>query len=420
MDKKSKLLAFLFVTFLLTYEFSVYIANDMIMPGMIQIVKEFGVSDSYIASSLTLFVLGGATLQIFLGPLSDRYGSRKIMLSGVFLFLLATVLNGLSRSIEEFMLFRFLQGMGICFIGVIGYAKVQQMFEEKQAVKIISAMTTISIIAPLIGPLAGSLFLKHFSNWRGINLIIATFAFISLLGLYFYFPKDKLTNQKIALSKENIISEALGNYTKILKNRKFLFGVLSFAFVETPIIIWIALSPSILIRKAGLSTLEYGFLQFPVFGSFILGVVLLQLLIKNHDLQFLIKLGTLFIGIALLFGFMFSILLDQHYLVLVIAFSLYSLGLGLVSSSINRLTLFSSNVAKGSVTAALSIILVILLAVGTELANYLYLELNNVKLAGYLSVLFALYLISLYFFMNLKQIDEDHENTFVAKQSVGN
>ena len=81
--------------------------------------------------------------------------------------------------------------MGICFIGVIGYAKIQQMFEEKQAVKIISIMTTVSIIAPLIGPLAGSLFLEYY-EWRGINLIIASFTLVSLVGLYFYFPKDKV------------------------------------------------------------------------------------------------------------------------------------------------------------------------------------------------------------------------------------
>jgi len=247
MSRHNKILAFLFVSFLLVYEFSVYIANDMIMPAMINIVKEFAVPDSFIGSSLSIFVLGGATLQILLGPLSDRYGSRKIMLGGVLLFLLATVFNGLSNNIEEFLLFRFLQGMGICFIGVIGYAKIQQMFEEKQAVKIISIMTTVSIIAPLIGPLAGSLFLEYY-EWRGINLIIASFTLVSLVGLYFYFPKDKVfaKDLKHEKSNENFFVETFNKYKLLIKNKKFIFGVLAFAFAEIPIIIWIALSPLML------------------------------------------------------------------------------------------------------------------------------------------------------------------------------
>lgn len=172
MSKSEKKYAFALVAFLLLYEFSVYIANDMIMPGMIQIVKEFSVSDVFIPSSLTAYMLGGASLQIFLGPLSDRYGRRKIMLFGVTVFLLATIANGISGSIDQFMIARFFQGMGVCYIGVIGYATIQEMFEEKKAIKIISMMTTVSILAPLIGPLSGSIYLEHY-NWRGINFIIA-------------------------------------------------------------------------------------------------------------------------------------------------------------------------------------------------------------------------------------------------------
>lgn len=121
-----------FVIFLLLYEFSVYIANDMIMPGMLHIVKEFSVSDSYIPSSLSAFILGGASLQVLLGPLSDRYGRRIVMLMGVTLFVLSNIANGFANSIEVFMISRFFQGMGICFIGVIGYATIQEMFEEKK------------------------------------------------------------------------------------------------------------------------------------------------------------------------------------------------------------------------------------------------------------------------------------------------
>ena len=402
MSKQNKTLAFLFVVFLLVYEFSVYIANDMIMPAMINIVNEFSVSDLFIASSLSIFILGGATLQLLLGPLSDKYGSRKIMLGGVLLFLAATIFNGLSRNIEEFLISRFFQGMGICFIGVIGYAKIQQMFEEKLAVRIISIMTTISIIAPLIGPLSGSLFLQYY-NWRGINLVIAFFSFVALIGLYFFFPID---SKVIAIPKqknENFLKETVSKYKSLFKNKKFIFGVLAFSFAELPIIIWIALSPVLLMRKAELPRFEYGLFQIPVFGSFILGVIILQILIKKADLEVLIKIGTVLIGIGLISSFIFSILLNQHHYVMVYAFSLYSLGLGLVSSTVTRLLLFSSELPKGIVSALFSVMLIIVLAIGTELANFLYTDFSNIKLGAYLSFLFLIYVFSLYIFINTRQ-----------------
>ena len=75
----------IFACFLVLYEFLTYIANDMIMPGMIQVVETFKAPESAIASSLSIYVLGGASLQLILGPLSDRFGRRPVMLFGVIL-----------------------------------------------------------------------------------------------------------------------------------------------------------------------------------------------------------------------------------------------------------------------------------------------------------------------------------------------
>jgi len=76
----------LFVIFLLIYEISTYIANDMIMPGMIKVVNSFQTSESYVSTSLSIYILGGASLQIVVGPLSDHFGRRPIMIAGAAFF----------------------------------------------------------------------------------------------------------------------------------------------------------------------------------------------------------------------------------------------------------------------------------------------------------------------------------------------
>jgi DHA1 family multidrug/chloramphenicol efflux transport protein-like MFS transporter len=77
----------LFAVFFIIYEFNAYISNDMIMPGMIKVVTEFNSPVENIAKSLSLFIIGGSSLQIFLGPLCDRYGKRNILLIGNVFFL---------------------------------------------------------------------------------------------------------------------------------------------------------------------------------------------------------------------------------------------------------------------------------------------------------------------------------------------
>src|SRR4029079_18246255 len=137
-----------FVIFLVIYETSTYIATDMIMPAMLKVVETFSASTNNVATSLTLFILGGASLQIILGPLSDYYGRRKIMLIGASLFLLSTIAISLSVSMHQFLLLRFIQGTGLCFISVIGYASLHELFDEISAIRLIALISNITILAP--------------------------------------------------------------------------------------------------------------------------------------------------------------------------------------------------------------------------------------------------------------------------------
>lgn len=268
-----------FVFFLFLYEFSVYISNDMIMPAMIYVIRDFNVSTNYIPSALSLYMLGGSSLQLFVGPFAEKYGKKKILLIGVLLFIFATAANSYALSIWQFLGSRIFQGMGIAFISTIGYATIQELYPEKKAVKIISIMTSLAILAPLFGPILGSIFLKYY-NWRKINLIIIGMSLLSFIGLFFTFPKSKKEN-----IDTNLLVYSSKCYINLLKNYKFIFGVLSFSFAQFPLLLWIAVSPILLIQNAKLNSIEYGYLQFPVFGGFIIGVLCLQYLLKKLELQ---------------------------------------------------------------------------------------------------------------------------------------
>lgn len=92
------------IGYFLIYELAVYLANDMIIP-------DFQSESSMIPTSLTIFILGGTTLQLFIGPIFDIIGRHPIDDIRLFVFLLSTIFIMFSPNISYFILGRFLQGM---------------------------------------------------------------------------------------------------------------------------------------------------------------------------------------------------------------------------------------------------------------------------------------------------------------------
>ena len=233
--------ALFYAFFLVFFEFLTYISNDMIMPGMQQVVKHFHVSSDQIPNALTAFMLGGASLQFFLGPLSDALGRKKVMLFGVFIFFLSTLLLSLSHNMHEFLLERFFQGMGICFIGAIGYATLQEMFDDIDAVKLTAFMSSLTIIAPLMGPLLGSYVVIH-GNWRMVFTIVAALTAFAYWGLSKYMPETigvKKRCGEVIKKQDFNVATALSNYRQLIQNKPFMWSLMMYGMMGTPCMIWI-------------------------------------------------------------------------------------------------------------------------------------------------------------------------------------
>jgi len=391
----SKRVAINFAIFLLLYETTVYIANDMIMPGMLSVVKEFHSSDHMVSTSLTAFIFGGASLQIFLGPLSDRFGRRPVLIFGAAFFVLSTIFLGISQATNQFLIARFFQGMGLCFITVVGYATLQEIYNEISAVRLITIMNSVTILAPLFGPLLGAIIIQFF-QWRVIFLVIAVFAIIALVGLWKYMPEtvgmeklDGTLNSSTPLNR-TVLKR---NYMALLNNKRFMTGSLAIAFASVPIIAWIGTGPLILIKAAKMSVIEYALWQIPIFLSAIFSNILVRYLINRITLIKISKLGAFITLFSLLSLLPLTILFNNHYIAIVIAISCYAFGLSFVTTTLNRSTLFSTNVPKGTAAAMMSVVLMLITATGNNLANLLYNAGGNFYFSLYCAACGVIYFI---------------------------
>ena len=85
--------------------------TDMYLPSLPSMGDYFSTTSSMVQLGLTTSMIGLAVGQVFFGPLSDRYGRRLSLLVAMWLFIASTLLCLFSRSIEQFVAFRLLQGI---------------------------------------------------------------------------------------------------------------------------------------------------------------------------------------------------------------------------------------------------------------------------------------------------------------------
>ncbi|WP_407304767.1 MFS transporter [Acinetobacter sp.] len=350
---------------LVLFEFSVYIGNDLVQPAMLAITKDFGVSSSWAPSSMSFYLLGGACVAWLLGPLSDRLGRRKVLLSGVLFFVLCCLLILFTQNIESFLALRFLQGIGLTVISAVGYAAIQETFEERDAIKVMALMANISLLAPLLGPVVGAFLIDHVS-WHWGFIGIAFLAFLSWFGLNAKMPDTKLSIPKQPLSY------ILDDFKQVYKNKRFLGMTLALPMVSMPLMLWIALSPVILVEELGFSSMQYGLAQFPVLGGLILGNIVLIKIIDKLALgkSVLIGLPIMLLGtVVLIAGVIWT---DYLIWCLIAGMTLISFGEGISFSVLYRFALMSSEISKGTVAAAVSMLLMFSFFIIIELVRIMY------------------------------------------------
>ncbi|MCG7574585.1 multidrug effflux MFS transporter [Phaeobacter sp. CNT1-3] len=151
---------------------------NIFLPSLGGIAADFGVSFTMAALSISGFLLISAVLQMLMGPLSDRYGRRPVVLWGVAVFTLASLGCALAGDIWTFLLFRLGQG-GIVSGMVLSRAVVRDVYDPQDAAKRIAQIGAAMALAPLLGPALGGI-LDSLFGWRSVFGLLA----LSGLGVF--------------------------------------------------------------------------------------------------------------------------------------------------------------------------------------------------------------------------------------------
>ncbi len=172
------------MTFLLASVFAMSpLAIDLYLPTIPAIARDFGVPVQQLAVTVSLYILGLSLGQFFGGPLSDYWGRRPVLFSGLAVFFTASLVLATARSLEVFWLARVLQAVGGGFASVVVPAIIRDHTEGQATAKLFALIALITIFAPAVAPALGTL-LYTLSGWRAVFVALAGYAALVLLATW--------------------------------------------------------------------------------------------------------------------------------------------------------------------------------------------------------------------------------------------
>lgn len=154
---------------------------DAYLPALPEVALAFQVDGVQAQSTISVFLIGLCLGMLLLGPLSDRYGRRPLLLGGITLYLLATVFCIWAQDIHQLIIGRFCQAVGAASAAILARTIVRDLFALREAARVLSLMHVVTMIATCLAPILGSL-LMYWQGWRSIFFALMAFSAVCLVA----------------------------------------------------------------------------------------------------------------------------------------------------------------------------------------------------------------------------------------------
>lgn len=242
--------------------------------------------------TITGFLIGFCIAQLIWGPLSDHFGRRIPLFTGMALFIIGSAGCALSTDMTQIVFWRVFQALGACTGPMLARAMIRDLFSRTRAARMFSTLIVIMAIAPIAGPLLGGQIIRY-TSWHAIFWLLALIGTLMLLSL-FWLPETLPPEKRVKAS----LPGAFRHYRTLLRNRLFMRFTLCVTFYYVAAYAFITGSPFVYISYFGIPPQYYGWL----FALNIVGLVSISLvnrrLVQRYPLESLLKRATIVAALA--------------------------------------------------------------------------------------------------------------------------
>jgi len=222
---------------------------NIFLPALPSMATFFDADYAVVQLAISAYLAVTALLQIIIGPLSDRFGRRPILLWGFGLFVLATLGCVISSSIEMLLFFRMLQA-GVASGIVLSRAIVRDMVPPEKAASMIGYVTMGMSLVPMVGPVIGGV-LNAAYGWQASFVMLAA---LGLTVLWLVWADLGETNRH----KSESFSAQFRAYPDLIRSRRFWGYTLTAGFASGAFFAFIGGAPFVSTEILGLNSAEMG------------------------------------------------------------------------------------------------------------------------------------------------------------------
>ncbi len=299
---------------------------DMFLPSLPALARAYDTAPATAQLTVTLFLAGLAPAQLAWGPLSDRFGRRRTLLTGLGLYAAAGLACALAPSIRTLVAARVLQAFGAGSGQVISRAIVRDVYALDQAARVLALMGTAQALNPILAPIIGG-FLHALFGWRSVFFVLAGFGAVFVLAGAAMIPETNVRPDVTALRPVRFV----GNLGTVLRDPTYLAYVLVVTFMFSGQFAFISGSSFVLIQGLGVAPAVYGFCFAAVAVGIMSGSFMTSRLTGRVPGDRLILIGT---GLGAAAGFSMATLAwsgVSGVAAIIAPMFFFSLGLGLAN-----------------------------------------------------------------------------------------
>ncbi len=221
------------------------LSTVLYLPALPQMVEVLDTTQASVNMTLSMFFLFFSVGLLFWGPLSEKFGRKPILLSGLTIYVFASVFCAFSQQVEQLIVGRIIQALGGSAGTVVATAIVKDLYSGREREKIMATIMSMVIIAPIVAPVLGALLLKY-TSWRTIFLMLAAIGAVALLrGMLF---RETLSGK--------YTGSVIGSWCRlfvVLKNLGFSSLLLIFSLAPIALMAFLASASYIYINEFGLT-----------------------------------------------------------------------------------------------------------------------------------------------------------------------
>lgn len=354
-QKKERIILLVLGTLIALGPFSI----DMYLPAFENIARDFSITKSQVGFSLTSYFIGIALGQLAYGPIMDKYGRKKPLLTGLIIYVLAAVSCFYSPDLNWLIVSRFFLAVGASAGMVASKAVVRDVFPSEEVARAISFLMLIMGGAPIIAPTVGGIVITHFS-WHAIFLILAIFAGLMILSVTFFLPESATPDKSVELKLNRVMSK----YSGIFINKIFLTFSLAGSLTIGAMFAYISNAPVLFMDTYHLSETEFGWLFGINAAGLIAGSQINRIILKKHSTFRVTLVTSVVLVILAAFFLLNAIATGNFYITLFLLFAILFL-LGFQNPNTTALSLYPFKRRAGRASALVGSLKMILGAVAS-------------------------------------------------------